>query len=83
MVWLVIPSSTIAVFLGCWRHKDRLVLVGAAAGLTTLVLTAIFGHDVLGETGEKVTTLIASIMLALAHWRNFWLCRQDSCGHCS
>ena len=83
IVWFVFPSSAAAVLLGCWRHKDRIVLLAGVFGLLALVLTAVFGHELLGEVGEKIATLLAATVLALAHWRNLSLCRRDSCGHSS
>ncbi len=79
MVWFVIPTSSIAVFLGCTRHKDPMVLVLAFFGIIGLGITAIYGHDLLGETGEKLATLAASFLLVFAHWRNYSLCRSDAC----
>ncbi|SHH25436.1 MerC domain-containing protein [Ferrimonas marina] len=81
LVLFVIPSSIIALLLGCRRHKDRWVLLGGVVGLLALVLTALFGHDLLGEMGEKVATVIAALVLASAHWRNFSLCRARACAH--
>lgn len=81
LAWFVVPSSLIAVSLGCRRHKDRLVLAGCGLGLTIIVLTAWFGHDLLGETGEKMATLTGAVILSIVHWRNYSLCRQDSCDH--
>lgn len=81
LLWLAIPTSFIAIFLGCKRHKDQQVVILAGIGITTLVATAFFGHDILGETGEKFATLFAVSILAYAHWRNYSLCRQDKCEH--
>lgn len=81
LLWLAIPSSAVAIFLGCKRHKDHLVFILAGIGLVSLTATAFFGHDVLGETGEKIATLFAVSILAYAHWRNYSLCRGDSCQH--
>jgi len=81
LVWLVLPASLMAVFLGCSRHKDRLVLLGIGFGLTIFVLTAMFGHELLGEKGERITIFIAALILAWSHWRNFSLCHRDSCNH--
>ena len=81
MLWLVIPSSAIAIFLGCQRHKDKLVFGLAGIGIAAMIAITLFGHDVLGETGEKFATLIAGAILAYAHWRNYSLCRGDSCKH--
>lgn len=79
LLWFVIPSSLIAIFLGCRRHKDPLVLVFGLIGLSLMIFAAFLGHDLLGEMGEKWMTVIGAILLAAAHWRNFSLCRKDDC----
>ena len=81
LIWFVFPSSMIAAYLGCSRHKDRMVLLGIGLGLVILILTAIFGHEILGETGERVTMFVAATILACSHWRNFLLCYKESCNH--
>lgn len=81
LVWFVLPSSLLAVSLGCSRHKDRIVLIGCVIGLSVIVLTAWFGHDLLGETGEKMATLTGAVILSVVHWRNYKLCRKDNCDH--
>lgn len=79
LVFLIVPMSVVAGFLGCRQHRDKVVLSGIAFGLLLLVLTAVFGHDVVGETGEKVATVVATFILAFAHWRNFSLCKKRKC----
>ena len=79
LVFVVFPLSVIASFMGCARHKDLRVILGVGLGLTLLVVAAVFGHDLLGETGEKAMTVAASIVLVAAHYRNFTLCRRKSC----
>ncbi|MEO0436771.1 MAG: MerC domain-containing protein [Pseudomonadota bacterium] len=81
LVWLVLPASLVAGMLGCAQHKDLIVLAGIASGLILLIGTAYFGHDLLGELGEKIATVTATTILAAAHWRNFYLCRQKDCDH--
>ena len=83
LVFIIVPMSLLAGFLGCSKHKDKWVLSGLAVGLTTLVVTALFGHDLVGEFGEKAFTIGASLILALAHWRNYKLCRDKTCEHTS
>ncbi|QBF83599.1 MerC domain-containing protein [Shewanella maritima] len=79
LVWVVLPTSAVAVTLGCKRHKDTKVWLLALTGLAVLMVSAFFGHDFLGEVGEKIATLIGALIVALAHWRNFKLCRKKQC----
>ena len=81
MLWLVVPSAVIAFALGCWRHKDRWVLLLGALGAAGLVLSGTVLHDLMGEAGEKVVTLGSAGLLITAHVRNFKLCRSASCEH--
>lgn len=79
LLWLVIPSSIVALSMGCRVHKDVLVAILGVAGLIALVAAATLGHDNLGESGERMLTLLGAAMIAAGHIRNFILCRR---GHC-
>jgi hypothetical protein len=77
----ILPSSLIALILGCWRHKDRAVIALGAAGLGILVLAALSGPEWLGNAGERGMTLLGSFAIMAGHMRNFRLCRRDDCTH--
>lgn len=79
LILLVLPASSLALVLGCRQHKDWGVFAVGMLGLTLLVFTASFGHDVFGEIGEKVTTVVGGVTLAFSHFRNYRLCRSDGC----
>lgn len=79
IVAFVLPISFIALFLGCRRHKDRTVSVLGIIGLILLALSAYFGHELFGELGEKVVTVISGLILAISHYRNYRLCQHDGC----
>ena len=81
MLWLVVPSAVLAFGLGCWRHKDRWVLLLGAFGLTGMVLSGTVLHELIGEFGERLVTLGSAALLIAAHVRNFTLCRSESCDH--
>lgn len=81
LVLLVVPASAVALSLGCRRHKDWFVLLAGFGGMAGLVAAAIFGHEVLGESGERIATVVMTILLAAGHVRNFRLCRNDGCEH--
>jgi len=79
LVWLVVPASVIALTMGCKKHRDMKVLLLGAVSITGLISVAIFGHDFLGETGEKVATFFFSMLSVAAHLRNHSLCKD--CHH--
>ncbi len=81
LLWLVIPSSLMAVTFGCLRHRDARVWFHAAVGLVLMVVAAFWGHDLVGFWGEKAVTLIGVGFLSAGHIRNYTLCRQDHCEH--
>ena len=82
MVWLIIPAAVLAFTMGCWRHKDAWVLGLGLTGLTGLVLSIAIPHETLGETGERVLTLLSAGLLITAHYRNYRLCRSYVCHQC-
>lgn len=79
LLWLVIPSSLVALTMGCRMHKDMLVAILGFAGLIALVAAAALGHDTLGESGERIMTLLGAGAIAAGHIRNFVLCRRGRC----
>lgn len=79
LVIFVLPVSFIALFLGCRRHKDRIVILFGSIGLISLISIAFLGHDLFGEMGEKIATVISSLILVAGHVRNYLLCRYDGC----
>ena len=81
MVAAVIPTSLYALTIGCTKHDNFSVASYGSIGLLILLAAFLFGEHVLGELGEKGLTLIGTIIIALAHLKNYQLCRQqkDDC----
>lgn len=82
--WLlvaVLPTSLIALTMGCRQHQNWAVLAIGLPGLAILTLATFLGHDLLGTTGEKVASLLGTLLIALGHFRNHALCRHLRC-HC-
>lgn len=80
LLWLIIPLSVIALSLGCRRHKDLLVAVIGLVGLTFLI-SASLGHEFLGETNERILTIMGAAVISVGHLQNYRLCRRDECDH--
>jgi hypothetical protein len=77
--WLliaVIPTSLIALTMGCRQHKNLSVMIFGLLGLTILIPTAFFGHELLGEAGEKIASVLGAAFIALGHIQNSSLCKD-------
>jgi type IV secretory pathway VirB2 component (pilin) len=73
----VIPTSVIALSMGCRKHGSWRTLLCGFFGLAILVAAAFFGHDLVGETGEKVATVLGASVIALSHFQNLRLCKRQ------
>lgn len=80
LVLAVVPTSLIALTMGCRKHHQKTVLAWGLSGLAFIFLALMLGHDTLGETGEKTFTLIGAAFIAWGHYRNFKLCQEPQCG---
>ena len=81
LVFLVLPLSFLALTLGCRRHRQWLVFCVGVMGVSILFVTALFGHDLMGEFLEKAATVIGSSLVIVGHLLNFRLCREVDCQH--
>jgi hypothetical protein len=71
MLWLVVPTSAIGFSLGFRVHHSTKIVVAGAVAVAVLALVALWGHDHWDPTFEVTVNVAASILLAIAHWRNF------------
>jgi hypothetical protein len=81
-IWLliaVIPTSLIALAMGCKKHSDYKVLLIGITGLSLLILAAVLGHDFLGENGEKWFTILGAVIIVIGHILNHRLCQRSLC----
>ena len=79
MLWLVLPTSFLALFLGCRKHKQWLIAGTGILGVTILISVAMVGHEVFGISGEKIATSIGGIILAASHFLNYRACQSITC----
>ena len=77
----VIPISAFSLTMGCRQHSKLPVISVGAAGIFVLILSALLGHELGGESLEVAGTLLGSGLVACSHVLNFKLCRaSDGCG---
>lgn len=79
MLIAVLPASIIALAIGCRKHKNWRVGSAGVIGLAILIATAFLGHDLLGENGEKIATLIGATIISFGHIQNHRLCCKYNC----
>jgi carbon starvation protein CstA len=82
MLAAVIPISIYALTIGCKKHQRYRLLSWGISGLILMLTAVFFGHNLAGESGEKILTLLGAILVVVAHWGNFRRCQQHtSCYH--
>jgi len=74
LLFLVVPASFFSLGLGCRRHGRMNILWLGLLGVFTLSLVVMLGEDLLGETLEKLSTMLGAIIVAVAHFRNSRAC---------
>ena len=79
MLWLVLPTSCIALFIGCRKHRDLLIACTGILGMLILIIVAFYGHDVFGRSGEKIATSVGGVILAFSHILNYRACQARTC----
>lgn len=67
---VLIPITLFAMRSASKRHGQRSVLALLGVGLG-LVVFAVVAHDLVGEVGGTLVTLIGSLLLILGHWQNW------------
>ena len=78
MLALVLPISSYALFSGCRQHGNRVVLLPGSLGLCIIVVSAFCGHQLFGESGERVVTILGSSLVAISHFLNMARCANHS-----
>ena len=76
---LILPSSALALYLGCREHRSGSVLGLGLAGMGVLIVAAALGPEVLTELGEVLVTGAGGTLLAISHVLNYRRCRALRC----
>jgi hypothetical protein len=76
LLWVIVPTSVVAVALARLRHPDVWVLVLVVMGLLILTGGALWAHDYAPPLVDTVMALAGGALLAIGHIRNFRLCKS-------
>ena len=79
ILFLAIPISLYALISGFTNHKTVYFLTIGIFGLFVLILAVALGELFWGELGEKTLTLVGSILVVYAHFKNHQVCKELDC----
>lgn len=82
LLLVVVPTSLVALSMGCKKHNNLKVMAAGLVGLTILIAAAVVGHDLFGELGEKALTVAGALAVAVGHYFNHRLCQTHDDCHC-
>tara|TARA_B100001250_G_C19670856_1_gene731415 strand:+ start:532 stop:936 length:405 start_codon:yes stop_codon:yes gene_type:complete len=77
MLLIVLPISILGLTSGLINHKKPQFFFIGMFGIIILALAILIN----GEYSEKLLTLLGSTFVAIAHFKNYQLCRNLDC-HC-
>lgn len=81
MIFLVVPTSLVALSMGCRKHGNWDVMLWGGAGLFVMLAAVVLGHDLLGEMLEKAVTVVGATLVVVGHMKNFRRCQEADCEH--
>lgn len=82
LLFLAIPVSVYALFMGARNHLRYRYLVLGLVGISSLIFAVIIGEVLWGDFGEKFFSATGASLVAFSHYKNFKLCREVNCNSC-
>ena len=79
ILFFAIPISLFALTLGYKNHGAPQYFFIGITGLIILVMAIILGEPLYGETGEILFTILGSVFVVFAHYKNHQICKEINC----
>ena len=79
ILFFAIPVSLFALALGYKNHGAPQYFFIGITGLIILVMAVILGEPLYGETGEILFTILGSVFVVFAHYKNHQICKEIHC----
>ena len=73
---IALPVSLYALSLGYKNHNILSFLYIGISGLLALTAAVLLGESLLGEPGEKMMTLVGSILVCYSYFMNLHACKN-------
>jgi len=82
IILIALPVSLYALTLGYKNHNIISFAYIGISGLLALSMAVLLGESLLGEPGEKIMTLVGSVSVCYAHFKNHQACKNLDCLSC-
>jgi DNA-binding Xre family transcriptional regulator len=79
ILFLAIPISLYALLSGKRNHNNNLIFIIGVSGLTVLFLALFSEGNFFGVPLETLLTIIGSMIVISAHYKNYQICQQLDC----
>ena len=79
ILFLAIPISLYALLSGKRNHNNNLIFIVGVSGLTVLFLALFSEGNFYGFPLETLLTIIGSLIVISAHYKNYQICRRLDC----
>ena len=79
ILFFAIPISLFALALGYKNHGAFSYFLVGIIGLIILIAAVILGEPLYGETGEIFFTMLGSVFVVFAHYKNHQICKEIHC----
>ena len=79
ILFIAIPISLIALILGYKNHERVSYFCIGLVGLMILCAAVFIGKPFYGEMVERLFTLVGSILVVFAHYKNHQICKEINC----
>ena len=76
---LAIPISLFGLNSGLKKHNKPSLFYVGIFGLATLVSAIFIGEIIFDNFGEEILSVLGSVMVVYAHYRNYRTCKEIDC----
>ena len=80
LVFIILPTSIVALSLGCKQHKRWHFFIIGSVGICLLLMGLMVDLFSLAPIWEEILTVLGTLCIASAHFLNYRTCRaSESC----
>tara|TARA_B100001027_G_scaffold106701_1_gene73483 strand:+ start:468 stop:794 length:327 start_codon:yes stop_codon:yes gene_type:complete len=82
ILFIAIPVSLYALNKGYKNHKTKNLFFIGITGILILVVAIMLPDSAYQEQFEKIFTVLGSILVVYAHYKNYKACKEIECETC-